>query len=74
MSTFLEWLQGQTTRDDIVGDFSTLVLQQDELPDQEKPRNEHQKWAGWLVDHKAPWDLVNAFNISWKEYQASTAE
>jgi uncharacterized protein YozE (UPF0346 family) len=71
MQTFQQWLESQRERKDIVGDFAFTILQDDELPTYKKRGDEHQMWAKWLVNHKPSQELINAFNVAWKEYQAA---
>lgn len=63
------WLENQKEREDVVGDFAFTILHHGSLPDEKKQRDEHQVWAAWLASHHASWELINAFNAAWKEYQ-----
>jgi len=69
MQTFYQWLQSQTEREDIVGDFAYTMKDFEEPQATRKRANGHMKWATWLVDKKASPELIRAFNLAWREYQ-----
>ena len=70
MRSFYEWLGKQVDREDIVGSFAYTIRQYEEPQEEKRYRGkEHYKWATWLVDQKASWEVINAFNITWKVYQ-----
>jgi hypothetical protein len=73
MASFYQWLQGQTDREDMVGDFAFTVGQFCEPEPSRKKISGHMKWASWLVDMKASSELIEAFNMAWREFQDHSA-
>lgn len=69
METFYQWLQCQTEREDMVGDFAHTMGQFDEPKPNRKKISGHMVWATWLVDKRATAEVIEAFNLAWKEYQ-----
>lgn len=70
MPTFYQWLQSQIERDDAVGAFATIVGQLEEpQPATKKRISPHMIWSSWLVEQNPTWDVINAFNLAWREYQ-----
>lgn len=73
MQTFYQWLQKQIERDDIVGSFASAVGNIEEpQPSTRKRISPHMVWSSWLVEQNPTWEVINAFNIAWKEYQQDT--
>ncbi len=68
--TFYQWLTSQTDREDVVGAFAATMEQFEEPQSTRKKVNAHMKWATWLVDKNASPDVIRAFNLAWREYQA----
>lgn len=69
MQSFYQWLQHQTERDDLVGDFAFTISGYEEPQSPRKKISGHMLWASWLVDKKATSAVIDAFNLAWKEYQ-----
>ena len=67
--SFYKWLQTQTERKDIVGDFAHTMSQFEEPKATRKKANGHMIWATWLVDKNASPAVIEAFNRAWHEYQ-----
>lgn len=69
MDSFYQWLQQQTDREDVVGDFACTVHQFSAPTPPRKKISGHMTWATWLVDKNATADVIDAFNLAWREYQ-----
>lgn len=68
-NTFYKWLQKQTGRNDVIGDFAHTMSQFEEPKATRKKANGHMIWATWLVDKNASPAVIEAFNTAWHEYQ-----
>ncbi|MCA9917768.1 MAG: hypothetical protein KC445_07445 [Anaerolineales bacterium] len=68
--SFYQWLQKQTERHDIIGDFAHMISHFDEPQATRKKANGHMIWATWLVDKNASPAVIEAFNTAWNEYQS----
>ncbi|MCA9898277.1 MAG: hypothetical protein KC433_08805 [Anaerolineales bacterium] len=68
-NTFYKWLQKQTERNDVIGDFAHTMSQFEEPKATRKKANGHMIWATWLVDKNASPAVIEAFNTAWHEYQ-----
>lgn len=69
--TFLQWLSGQTERDDPVGDFA-----RDAQADPDKPTGSsvtEEEFSQYLVDEGAGVRVLRAFWRAWDEWQAAEA-
>lgn len=71
--SFYQWINTQTERQDIVGDFAHIISQFDEPKATRKKANGHMIWATWLVDKNATPAVIDAFNLAWHEYQRKIA-
>lgn len=69
MDTFYQWLQYQMERKDEVGDFAYTIRQFEEPKPARKKISGHMMWATWLVDKRATDDVIEAFNLAWREFQ-----
>jgi hypothetical protein len=69
MESFYHWLQYQIEREDVVGDFACTVRQFEEPVPNRKKMSGHMMWATWLIDKRATADVIEAFNLAWREYQ-----
>lgn len=69
--TFYRWLQGQTDRDDVVGDIARDVMRDESAP---KLYNTFDRWFRYVSAKSHSEDVLEALGDAWKEFRPQDEE